>query len=61
MPEATTRQQVTEKVKSSRKAKEQSKHLLEIAKTGVERAIEQSEEEAIGWMNQQLEILGVSL
>ena len=32
-----------------------------IAKTGVEQAIEQNEEMAIEWMNQQLEALGVSL
>lgn len=35
--------------------------LREIAKTGVEQAIEQNEEEAIAWMNQQLEALGISL
>lgn len=37
------------------------KQLLEIAKTGVERAIEQDEEKATTWMNQQLEALGVKL
>jgi type I restriction enzyme M protein len=35
--------------------------LLEIAKTGVERAIETYEATATAWMNQQLEALGVKL
>jgi hypothetical protein len=35
--------------------------LREIAKTGVERAIEQTEEAAIEGINQQLEALGISL
>ena len=35
--------------------------LLEIAKTGVERAIETDEATATVWMNQQLEALGVKL
>lgn len=61
LPEATIRQQIAEKVKSSRKAREQSKELLEIAKTGVERAIEQSEEEAIEWMNQELKEVNINI
>ncbi len=52
-----------------RNTQEQSKQLLEIAKTGVERAIllqrgyanEKDEERAISWMSQQLEALGVDL
>jgi len=40
---------------------EKSKQLLEIAKTVVERAIETDEATATGWMNQQLEALGVKL
>ncbi len=39
LPKESTRQKITEKVRESRKAREQSKQLLEIAKTGVERAI----------------------
>jgi type I restriction enzyme M protein len=35
--------------------------LLEIAKTGVERAIETDESTATAWMNQQLEALGVEI
>ncbi|KAM3115592.1 hypothetical protein [Phormidesmis sp. 146-33] len=47
------------KVESARHAAYQSKQLLEIAKTGVERAIEEDEERAIAWMNQQLEVLNI--
>ena len=35
--------------------------LLEIAKTGVEQAIETDEDSAITWINQQLEDIGVAL
>jgi type I restriction enzyme M protein len=35
--------------------------LLEIAKTGVERAIETDEATATAWINQQLKTLGVTL
>ncbi|MBD2624581.1 N-6 DNA methylase [Microcystis flos-aquae FACHB-1344] len=38
-----------------------SKQLLEIAKIGVEKAIETEEETATAWINQQLESLGVNL
>jgi type I restriction enzyme M protein len=38
-----------------------SKQLLEIAKIGVEKAIETDEETAAAWINQQLESLGVNL
>jgi type I restriction enzyme M protein len=41
--------------------RDQSKPLLEIAKTGVEKATEKNEEVAINWMNQQLEISGINL
>ncbi|PZV08524.1 MAG: hypothetical protein DCF22_20125 [Leptolyngbya sp.] len=44
---------------SDRRAK--SKQLLEIAKTGVERAIEEDEERATVWINEQLEDLGMEL
>lgn len=46
---------------ASRKAREQSKQLLEIAKTRVERAIETDEATATTWINQQLEALEVEL
>jgi type I restriction enzyme M protein len=60
LPEKKTRQKITEKVRESRKAREQSKQLLEIAKTGVERAIETDEATATIWINQQLEALEIS-
>ncbi|TRU24567.1 MAG: DNA methylase [Microcystis aeruginosa Ma_MB_S_20031200_S102] len=41
--------------------KQKSKQLLEIAKVGVEKAIETDEETATAWINQQLESLGVNL
>jgi type I restriction enzyme M protein len=61
LPKESTRQKITEKVRESRKAREQSKQLLEIAKTGVERAIETDEATATARINEQLEALGVKL
>jgi restriction endonuclease S subunit len=61
LPKESTRQEITEKVRESRKAREQSKQLLEIAKTGVERAIETDEATAIAWINEQLEVLNIKL
>ncbi|MEH2354204.1 N-6 DNA methylase [Nostoc sp.] len=61
LPKESTRQKVTEKVRESRKAREQSKQLLEIAKTGVEGAIETDEATATTWINQQLEALAINL
>ncbi|RUR76735.1 hypothetical protein ACF3DV_06815 [Chlorogloeopsis fritschii PCC 9212] len=61
LPKESTRQKITEKVRASRKAREQSKQLLEIAKTRVERAIETDEATATTWINQQLEALEVEL
>jgi type I restriction enzyme M protein len=61
LPKESIPRQITEKVRESRKAWEQSKQLLDIAKTGVERAIEIDEATAIAWINQQLEALGVTL
>ncbi|MBC1223595.1 N-6 DNA methylase [Nostoc sp. UCD121] len=54
-------QKIAEKIKSSFLLKLKSKQLLEIAKTGVERAIETDETTATTWINQQLEALGVKL
>jgi len=45
----------------SKKAKNISKSLLEIAKRGVEIAIEQNEQEAQKWITSQLEALNVKL
>ncbi|CAD0225975.1 hypothetical protein [Planktothrix agardhii] len=44
-----------------RKNRQKSKQLLEIAKIGVERAIETDEQTATIWINQQLERLGINL
>jgi type I restriction enzyme M protein len=41
--------------------KQKSKQLLEIAKIGVEKAIETDEATATDWINQQLENLGIDL
>ncbi len=54
-------QKIRSKVEASHQKREQSKQLLEIAKTGVERAIETDEATATVWINEQLEALGVTL
>jgi type I restriction enzyme M protein len=54
-------QKIVEKIKSLFSLKQKSKQLLEIAKTGVERAIETDEATATTWINEQLEALGVEL
>lgn len=52
---------IKQKVDAAYKSSSQSKQLLEIAKTGVEKAIEENEEEATAWIDRQLKILGVEL
>jgi uncharacterized protein YktB (UPF0637 family) len=52
---------ISSQVETSHQKREQSKQLLEIAKIGVERAIETDEATAIDWINQQLADLGVTL
>ncbi|MEB3190418.1 MAG: N-6 DNA methylase, partial [Snowella sp.] len=52
---------IKNKVESSHQKREQSKQLLEIAKTGVERAIEMDEATATIWINEQLEALNIKL
>jgi type I restriction enzyme M protein len=54
-------QKFVDKVNQSYSAEDKSKQLLEIAKTGVERAIETDEATATIWINQQLEELGIHL
>jgi len=54
-------QKIRNKVEASHQKREQSKQLLEIAKTGVERAIETDEATATIWINEQLEELGIHL
>ncbi|VXD20071.1 hypothetical protein PL8927_680013 [Planktothrix serta PCC 8927] len=54
-------QQIIDKYVMSLEQKQKSKQLLEIAKIGVEQAIETDEETATIWINQQLEKLGINL
>ncbi|MDS3861537.1 N-6 DNA methylase [Thermosynechococcaceae cyanobacterium BACA0444] len=58
---SSIQQKIRNNVEASHQKREQSKQLLEIAKTGVERAIETDEVIAITWINQQLEVLGIEL
>ena len=60
-PPLNIQQKLADKVNKSYDAEDKSKQLLEIAKTGVERAIETDEATAMTWMNQQLKALGVDL
>lgn len=54
-------EKISRQIQGSFDIKEKSKQLLEIAKTGVERAIETDEATATTWINEQLEALGVQL
>jgi type I restriction enzyme M protein len=54
-------QKIHSRLNESFTLKQKSKQLLEIAKIGVEKAIETDEETATAWINQQLESLGVKL
>ena len=61
LPKESIHQKIAEKVRESHKAREPSKQLLELSKTGVERAIETDEATATIWINQQLEALNIKL
>ena len=52
---------IVQKITHSFELKTKSRQLLEIAKTGVEKAIEENEELATAWINQQLKILEIEL
>jgi len=54
-------QKIVEKIKLSFSLKQKSKQLLEIAKTGVELAIETDEAAATAWINEKLEVLDIKL
>ena len=54
-------QKIRSKVEASHQKREQSKQLLEIAKMGVERAIETDEATATDWIALQLKTLGITL
>lgn len=47
-------EEISKKIKESFALKEKSKQLLEIAKLGVEKAIEENEEEAMKWMESEV-------
>ena len=53
-------EEVTNYYISSLKLKETSHQILEIAKIGVEKAIESDETTATAWINQQLAALGIN-
>lgn len=53
--------QIKENIQEMYKLKRQSKQLLEIAKRGVEIAIEQDEDIATRWINQEMQKIGVGL
>ncbi len=53
--------EIVDKIQVSFKCRKQSKQLLEIAKRGVEIAIEQDEDIAANWINQELQKIGVEL
>lgn len=54
-------QKIVENIKTAHLLNYQSKQLLEIAKRGVEIAIEQDEDIATNWINQELQKIGVEL
>ena len=58
-PSLDIQQEFVDKVNDSYNAEDKSKQLLEIAKTGVERAIETDEATAMTWINRQLEALEI--
>ncbi len=53
--------EIVEQLNEATKLRKQSKQLLEIAKRGVEIAIEENEENATSWINEQLSKIGVRL
>lgn len=59
--EIEKQQEIVDRIKDATLAKKQSKQLIEIAKKGVEKAIEENEDVAMQWMNTQLEKIGVPL
>jgi type I restriction enzyme, S subunit len=56
----SSQKRIARKVEESHEAYNKSKSLLEIAKRGVEIAIEENETEAEKWINNEIEKLGVS-
>ncbi|GBD53290.1 N-6 DNA methylase [Microcystis aeruginosa NIES-298] len=56
----SVQQSMSQSINKSLNFRQKSKQLLEIAKIGVEKAIETEEETATAWINQQLESLDIS-
>lgn len=54
-------EKINHKIQESFNLKQQSKQLLEIAKIGVEKAIENDEEKAIFWIKEELGRLGIEV
>lgn len=52
---------ISDKIQESFRLRQQSKQLLEIAKKGVEKAIESEEETAIKWINGELEKMDINI
>ncbi len=61
IPEKEKQREIKNLIKKSFKNRKQSKELLEIAKRGVEMAIEKDEQEAEKWINEKLEKIGIIL
>lgn len=59
--ERAKQQEIVDKIREATMAKKQSKQLLEIAKHGVEKAIEENEDIAMQWIDEQLKQIGVTL
>lgn len=59
--EEDIQKQVKVYINSAKELQKQSKQLLEIAKHGVEKAIEENEETATQWIDEQLNQIGVTL
>lgn len=59
--EEDIQKQVKVYINSAKKLQKQSKQLLEIAKHGVEKAIEENEDTAMQWIDEQLKLIGVTL
>ncbi len=59
--EKEKQEEIVAKIKEATLARKQSKQLLEIAKHGVEKAIEENEEIAMQWIDEQLKQIGVTL
>ena len=59
--DSKTQEEIKAKITEMYEAKKLSKSLLEIAKRGVEMAIEKDEQEAGKWINGEIEKLGVKI